>query len=98
MVSGSWKNCFCCSSHCSLVSVSPRAVRPCDILPMVVNISLRQLREYSPLGRLMRTIRRIILSDRRIVFSQGPHEPNQLVSAKSKNIPEGHQPAKCLIS
>ena len=36
----------------------------------------------------MITIRRIIPRDLSILLSQGPHEPNQLISNKSKKVPE----------
>ena len=37
----------------------------------------------------MMTVRRIIPRDGTTLLSQGPHGPDQLVSNKSKNFPEG---------
>lgn len=49
----------------------------------------------------MITIKRMIPGDCNILLSQSPHEPDQLVSKKPKNVPEGalvcFSQAPCLL-
>ena len=69
------KNCFCSYLVVHPVSVSPSAVRPSDVLLVIINVCLSPLREHS----FMTTIRRIP-RDWSMSLSRDPQVPNQLVS------------------